>query len=408
MTFGDFQKEIRDDGKAEKISIIPIDYFSAFYGEKAEENSTILITQPQIIIDKLLQRLIEMGANIGTDVFVSSVKYKEIPGNVMYDIQYPFEFFRKDIAYAKQKEIRILVDINKNEILKENLSAQNFIVDIGDISKYATAYEAYENDMITSLKGSKLLFSLPKPRDYDMSEMNAPELIEEMFAAYFHSIRSNEKPEKRIELIEGFSHLIEQKCQMSFSINNDKITCYGEPVGYEEWWHEFTDRGKLEREIKDTVESFICTQKYTEAIEYCKQYLPNERLKELLNFMCLKINCGAKAFDVTEQILPVCIDEEIYAIQALETIVQAYCLNDMYEEALQKAILLEETYGYNHRIHNYKGVCYVKTGHINEAIEEFNKSIKLSNNSTADWNLNQLNRVISGDLAPEKVQAWMI
>lgn len=170
-------------------SIVAKQYFQDFSNNSTDESAKVLSDdrKPVLIMimnpSKFVERVINYFESIGVkreEILISPVEYmdKNIP--FVSIKKFPYELFLKDKSFSYQSEIRIIINTKDRNVLKE-LADKNNIVNIGDLQDITHIEEFYYKDMAMAIRGNKLYYALPEPKEQDLKDLPVEELISTMY-----------------------------------------------------------------------------------------------------------------------------------------------------------------------------------------------------------------------------------
>lgn len=218
-------------GKNHYQAKIDKNYFSTFNSVKSKEEyfsleeterpCVIFIKNPKEFFEKIIRYFEKIGI-AKSDVLICPVNYVDYSKPFFNMAVSPTQLFIKDSFFANQCEIRIVIN-SKSETLNSIMSAQNNIIDIGDLSDIAFIEDNYFDDLIIEKQSNAILYNLPFKKSYDIEDLPMKELI----AIYWQTITDRlpeKESEERINLITNIiNDVLQKKYGFSLAKKNDKL-----------------------------------------------------------------------------------------------------------------------------------------------------------------------------------------
>lgn len=227
-----FTRETTDRfGEKHHIATITKDYFSAFNSVKNEKDyfelsfeerpSVIFITNPHAFFEKIKTFFINLGVE-KDNIIIHPVEYVDYSKSFISFVPSPVELFLKDKYFAYQSEIRIVIN-SKSSKLIEYMEKENWIIDIGDISQYASIYDNYFHDLLLEIRENSLIFTLPFKEKYDLEDLP----LEQLLSIYVQTARNRLPDEKNPEeikfMLNIINRIINKKYKITVSYVNDNL-----------------------------------------------------------------------------------------------------------------------------------------------------------------------------------------
>lgn len=145
--------------------------------KKLEENKrpVVLLIRPDYFVGFIKNKLMERGV-WEKEILISPVSYTDYYRKPFIIGNNPEELFRKHIEYQEQSEIRIVIDTRRKEV--QELFDQNGVIELGPVNdSIASISDFYFNDMEVEIRGNKIYYSLAKPQEYNIEEIDDLSLI---------------------------------------------------------------------------------------------------------------------------------------------------------------------------------------------------------------------------------------
>ncbi len=145
--------------------------------EKLEENNrpAVLLIRPDAFVAFVKNRLLDIGVK-EKEIIIGSVSYMDYHKKPFIIGKDPEELFSKHIEYQEQSEIRIVIDTRRKEV--RDLFGEDGIIELGAVdASVATISDFYFEDMQVEIRGNRLLYSLAKPKVYDINEVDDVSLL---------------------------------------------------------------------------------------------------------------------------------------------------------------------------------------------------------------------------------------
>ena len=168
---------------------------------KDEQPTLVIITNPNEFFKRIIDYFIKLGLK-REEILINPVKYiDKTQGFYSPKEVYPRELFLKDISFAYQREVRVVINTKNKKVLKE-LSTKNNIINIGDLSDITHIEEFYyDKDMLMEKRGNRLLYVLSEPKTFPLEDLSKEELLalvhqitnEDIRKLSKHGIETNEQ-----------------------------------------------------------------------------------------------------------------------------------------------------------------------------------------------------------------------
>ena len=130
----------------------------------------VLLIRPDVFVNFVKQKLMEKGVR-EEEIIIGPVSYANYYRKPFIIGKEPEELFSKHIDYREQSEIRIVIDTRRKEV--QDLFGARGVVELGPVDRsIARISDFYFDDMLVEIRGNQLLYSLAKPEEYDLDEID--------------------------------------------------------------------------------------------------------------------------------------------------------------------------------------------------------------------------------------------
>lgn len=227
-----FNKEYKyDDGTKHYISRVTNEYFKGFSNNSSKETYdsmeenikpvVLFINNPKELFKRIKIELKKLDVD-EKDIIISPVEYIDKKTVSVSVLEYPKELLLKDISYAEQNELRIIINSN-SKVFKEHMKKNNNIIDVGNLKDITKMYDYYFNDLLLEKQDNTLLFNLPNPIDIPLDDMELNELIDIYNQVIRDKLPSPMPDNDKRDLIEYIKNLIKEKCDADIGFANGSI-----------------------------------------------------------------------------------------------------------------------------------------------------------------------------------------
>ena len=140
-----------------------------------DDRPAVLLIRPDFFIDYVVSGLMAKGVK-REEILIRPVSYWDYyrkPFIIGKDAE---ELFSKHISYEEQSEVRIVVDTRRQAV--RNLFDNNGVIELGQVDdSMATISDFYFDDIVVELRGNQLLYSLAKPQEYKIEDIDNGSLL---------------------------------------------------------------------------------------------------------------------------------------------------------------------------------------------------------------------------------------
>jgi len=160
-------------------------YFKDFYDYESRDaiNSLpdnkkpvlLVIRSPKKFFERMTEYLIGLGV-CEDEIYIQKVNYIDKSKSFITKEAFPNELFLKDISFAHQSEIRVVIN-TMNQAALRRIRSNNNIINIGNLSDIAIVHDYYLNDMLIELRDNTLKYVLPVPVITYMDDFSHDELL---------------------------------------------------------------------------------------------------------------------------------------------------------------------------------------------------------------------------------------
>lgn len=179
-----FQERRSQDHQFHKVGKVPKEYFSNLFPRVKEaeidllepnKKPAVLFLKPDSFVDFVKTRLEERGVK-EEEILIRPVSYFDYYSKPFIIANDPEELFNKNIIYSGQSEVRIVVDTRRKVV--RDLFDKRGVIELGPVDKsIASISEFYFNDIEVEIRGNTLLYSLARPEEYEIDEVDDTSLI---------------------------------------------------------------------------------------------------------------------------------------------------------------------------------------------------------------------------------------
>lgn len=390
------EKNVDDDGKVHYISRVENSYFTDFSDNITEKmyDSLDFNEQPVVLFisnpHKLFEKVINFFKKFGIrdeEIIISPVEYIDKKLVSISTVPFPTELLLKDKFYSKQSELRIIINSKNADFLKY-MKENNNIIDIGNIEDITDIYEYYFHDLLIERTGkNEIIFTLPSPQTTPLNELNLQSLLEVLNRVINKKMSSTLNEEEVKELIDTIKEIIFEKYKMEVLIEGTQISIINATNETFKIMDAINEPHKKIQEFEQKIETLINNNDYDGAQKEIESFQSDSKLKEVGCYYLGKIFEKKGEFENAIYQYSFCIDNYIKKEDSLSSRSICFARINQHELALKDMELLQENIGYNPTIYSNKGINLLNLGRIEEAIEQFNKSIEMKEeNAQAYYN----------------------
>lgn len=389
----DWNKVVDKQGKGHWKTVVPLTYFSDFSGgltreeyeriEVDEQPVIMLIRNPHSFFEKIRKALYKLGV-LPNEIIISPVDYLEKHTVAMCALEYPRELLIKDISFAAQKEIRIIINTQSKSFYKYFV-AHSGVIDVGSLCDFIDIQDYYFSDMeIERIGNKKISYTLPKPF---VTVCNWDSLT---FMDLFQKYREIQwqYPNDIVEREKKLSPLIDYiKKRFGIKLFSDGAGYKIEEITPGASKAVFNEIEKYSSKIDSfyqQIDELLKGKHYDEAIAECRKAREN---KELASFsykkereIYLSLNREAQFLNFCDY----CLENDLVPFDTLTSRFLFYVKKGMYKEALSDLQSVQDIIGYNFDVSFNKGICLIHLGDYHGAIDIFTRML---NNHPNDGSL---------------------
>lgn len=388
-----FVKTILPDGKASYDFDIPKDYFSDFTELKTREEykkaadkekpAVVMIRNVSEFFSRIKKVLAKIGVN-ESEIVIAPVEYLDKHKRLILDVPFPHELLVKDSFFSTQSEVRIIIN-SFNKEFSNYLKNNNNCIDIGPINDIAEIQEYYYGNMEIHRHGNtKLLYSLPEPKDSNIDDFSFSEMENLLLNAISGFVKLENNPEETETLNEKLKPITDRILKKfgvyTFIDDNNLVSFYNVSKEiFEELDKKYEKSNEIDK-FKNSIE-FIAKKDIDEALALCDYaeknndylfgiscYLKGEIYKEKGDY-----NNAIKYFKAAYL-------NDTEPSESLNQMASIFMITKRFNDAIETYTLFEENRGYDPMIFGNKGVIYINMKQYSKAIEFFDKAIELDPN----------------------------
>ena len=308
------------------------------------------------------------------------MEYVDKNSRIVTDVPYPNELLIKDISFKSQSEVRIIVNSKSDEFLK-HMNDNHSILRIGSIEDIATIQDYYYNSMEVIRRGNTgLMYSLPNPIKFNENSFTFSEYEDLLVNIVNGDVKITNYPQNAKTLNEKLEPLlkrIKDKYGVTVYVDEDKKISY------------YNVSTELAEELDIKHKNPVAIDNFKRKIESFMDNSLDLALQEWKKEECNKVLLGyskyyqGKIYDLkgdTETALK-CFTESYYRdvmpIESLDGITNILFREKDYKKAINTYIMIQEVKGYDPMIWGNIGIAYIHLGEYREAIDYFDKAIKM-------------------------------
>lgn len=382
-----WHKTIDERGKVHWKTEIPISYFNDFSGgitrEEYEEMDydeqpvVLLINKPHDFFKKVEKALNSLGVS-SDEIIWHPVEYLEKHKSSISFLSYPRELLIKDISFAAQKEIRIIIN-SQSESFQEYFKEHSNIIDVGDLSEFVDIQDYYFSNMEIERLGNKTIsFSLPKPFTTLSSwySLNAYELVQKyplIYRQYFND------PVERDRQVESVNQFINEKYGITISYDGTGFKVSGEdPKLIDAFFSELQKSTSKIEKFNQLITRLLKEGKAQEAIKECQKARGDKELHSLPYSRELEIYQSLNDDDGFLHCCDYLLANDLMVFDTLNKRFSFYFNKKMYKEAFDDLNRMQDYNGYHNIISFNMGICLIHLCEYQKAVSIFSDLLKSS------------------------------
>ena len=389
------ERNIDETGKVHYISRVGKQYFSDFaknitremYENIEDENkkAVIFICNPHKFFERIKNALKKIGVK-EEEIIISPVEYVNRREVAISVVGYPRELLLKDKYFSRQSEVRIIINSKNKQFL--DYIENNKVIDIGPCDDIIQIYDYYFEDLVIERKGKKTFrFNLPHEEVERYEDMS----LERLLTIFIQLCRNEEpmvlKKEEKEKFIKTIKATIKNKFNLDVEYNNNNFLIYNADQKIFKYLQDYCKPYQIIKDFENKINNLLNAEKYDEALGEINKNIKEEKVSKLSNYYKGKISEGKQDYIKAIEHYTYCVDNEIKLEESLSS--RSICLSKIkkYDLAIEDLKKLQEVIGYNPMIYVNKGINLINAGRLNDAINEFNASIKMKiNNPEAFYN----------------------
>lgn len=383
-----FGKETGPDGRARYYTKITKSYFSDFTditsreeydnANPNEQPVVIRINNPHAFFSRIRSFLFNLGVK-EEEFIISPVEYLDKNTQMIAAIPSPSELLLKDKTFEEQSEIRIIVNSSSPKYL-DYIHKHSNVLSIGSLEDITEIYDYYFDDMSIERYGSKsFLFSLPKPINKQIDEMDFFELEDLLFNILRGTVQLKEVPDecdtwdKKLKFL---ADLFYTKYGVLLHVDENKnVFLYNIPQELLNQSHKRNKPLEQRAQFEKEIEELLNKKRYNVATETCLKSCEDKSLFPIANFYLGKVySMEGKDQNAIDAFLK-SFNNDHKRIESLDGIAAIYFRRGEYRKAIEIYKSIQDEKGYDGRIWCNIGICFIRLKQYNMAVEHFDKGI---------------------------------